>query len=172
VILAFDAMTKRSAIILCLASAITIAVVACIFWPSPTVDQVMKDFYSAEGRAEDMLMDPLILNAELVAPRVIQSIQDKGMDKRRYAIGFLGNERIVGALPVLRRILADGSEEYYFRVDALEAIYQINREEGLSLARDYSERGDLLGRIATGLLSGDHRPLQRTYAEALFGRHG
>lgn len=117
-------------------------------------------------------MDPLILNAELVAPRVIQSIQDKGMDKRRYAIGFLGNERIVGALPVLRRILADGSEEYYFRVDALEAIYQINREEGLSLARDYSERGDLLGRIATGLLSGDHRLLQRTYAEALFGRHG
>lgn len=72
----------------------------------------MKDFHEAIGRAEDMLMDPLILNANLVKDRVIQDIQNPKMDKRRYAIGFLGNERISKSIPVLFQILNNESEKY------------------------------------------------------------
>ena len=74
----------------------------------------MADFHSADGRAEDMLMDPLILHADLVKQRVIQDIGNPKMDKRRYAIAFLGNERIPEAIPALQSILNTGSEKDYF----------------------------------------------------------
>ena len=98
-----------------------VAAVICItmWFPQPTIDSVMKDFHSADGRAEDMLMDPLILNADLAKDRVIQAIKNPKMDKRRYAIGFLGNERIAKAIPVLFQILSDESEKDYFRAIAL-----------------------------------------------------
>ena len=147
------------------------AVMSYRFSGGPTAEQVMADFYAANGRAEDMLMDPLILHADLVAPIVIESIRDKQMDKRRYAIGFLGNEKISSALPVLRTILTDETEEDYFRADALESIYQIERSEWLSLDKLHADRGDYLGRIATGLLSGDTHLFHRTYIEALVGHN-
>ena len=162
-------MTKRRTFLLGTTSVILIIYAAYLAWPTPAADQVMADFYKAEGRAEVMLMDPLILNADLVAPVVIESVKNKGMDKRRYAIGFLGNEGVSEALPVLRAILADKSEAEYFRADSLDAIFLINTEEGLSLAKIHSHRDDFLGHIAKGLLSGDHIPFRRTYAEALFG---
>ena len=131
----------------------------------------MKDFHAAEGRAEDMLMDPLILNADLVKDRVIQDIRNPKMDKRRYAIGFLGNERIAEAIPTLLQILSDESEIDYFRGDALESIFQIDQTRGGQLAVKYSSREDYLGLIAKGLLDGSHKPYERTKADARIGRH-
>ena len=131
----------------------------------------MKDFREAGGRAEDMLMDPLILNADLVKDRVIQDILNPKMDKRRYAIGFLGNERIAKAIPVLFQILSDESEKDYFRGDALESIWQIDQTQGRQLAEEYSSREDYLGMIAKGLLDGSHKPYERTKADARIGRH-
>ena len=162
-------MTKRHYLILGATAALCLTSIAYLLWPSPTADQVMADFYKAEWRAEVMLMDPLILNADIVAPVVIESVKNKKMDKRRYAIGFLGNESIVEALPVLRTILADETEVDHFRADALEAIFQIRQQEGQSLAKIHSHREDFLGHIAKGLLSGAHIPFHRTYAEALVG---
>ena len=162
-------MTKRRLFFFGSASAVFIICVAYLAWPTPTADQVMADFHKAEWRAEAMLMDPLILNSDLVAPVVIENVKNKGMDKRRYAIGFLGNERITDAVPVLRSIWADESEMDHFRADALSAIFQINKQEGLSLAEAHSHEDDFLGHIARGLLSGDHIPFRRTYAEALVG---
>ena len=148
------------------------AVVGVSIWlTQPTVDSVMKDFHAAEGRAEDMLMDPLILNADMVKDRVIQDIKNPEMDKRRYAIGFLGNERIAKAIPVLLQILSGESEKDYFRGDALESIFQIDETQGRQLAEKYSSRADNLGMIAKGLLDGSHRPYERTKADALIGRH-
>jgi hypothetical protein len=148
------------------------AVVGVAIWLShPTVDSVMKDFHSAEDRAEDMLMDPLILNADLVKDRVIQDIKDPKMVKRRYAIGFLGNERIAKAIPALLQILSDESEKDYFRGDSLESIFQIDETQGRQLAEKYSSREDYLGMIAKGLLDGSHRPYERTKADAQIGRH-
>jgi len=132
----------------------------------------MQDFYAAEGRAEDMLMDPLILNADVIAPVVIEQIRNRHMDKRRYAIGFLGNRRIEESLPVLRAILADDTERAFFRADALESIFQIDDREGLDHASQYSGWDDSLGDIAKGLRDGSHRPQQRTYWQALIQHRG
>jgi len=148
------------------------AVVVVAIWPrQPTMDSVMDDFHATEGRAEDMLMDPLILNADLVKDRVIQDIENTEMDKRRYTIGFLGNERISEAIPVLLQVLSDESEKDYFRGDALESIFQIDERQGRQRAGEYSSREDYLGRIAKGLLDGSHKPYVRTKADARIGRH-
>ena len=149
-----------------------VAIVCVAIWPrQATVDNVMDDFHEAEGRAEDMLMDPLILNTDLVKDRVIKDIRNQKMDKRRYAIGFLGNERVVEAIPVLLQILSDESEKDYFRGDALESIFQIDKTQGRQLADEYSTRQDFLGRIAKGLLDGSYKPNVRTKAEARIGHH-
>lgn len=117
-------------------------------------------------------MDPLILNADLVKDRVIKEIKNPTMDKRRYAIGFLGNARVKKALPTLRNILANEQEVTYIRADALESIYQISPDQGRSLAEKYKSRDDFLGKIAGGLLDGSHEPFERTYFQALRGCHG
>jgi hypothetical protein len=134
-------------------------------------DDVMKDFYRAKDRAEDMLMDPLIVNSDIVKHRVIEEIENKQMDKRRYAIGYLGNEKIVEALPILNSILDDESEIDYFRADALESIYLIDKESSLSKAEKYSKREDLLGRRAKSIVEGTYEPFIRSYGDAKRGIH-
>jgi len=137
----------------------------------PSVQEVLADFHAAEGRAEDMLMDPLILNADLVGPAIIEGVKDPDMDKRRYAIGFLGIAGIRDALPVLRTILADATEKSTMRGDALESIYRMEREVGLVLARDYADQDGHLGHVARGLTEGSRRLHTRTYWQALVGHH-
>lgn len=136
-----------------------------------TADEVMEDFYEAKDRAEDMLMDPLIVNSDIVKHRVIEEIKDKNMDKRRYAIGYLGNEKINEALPILVAILEDESELDYFRADALESIFLIDKEFGLSKAKKYRKREDLLGRRAKSIVEKTYRPFVRSYEDAKKGVH-
>jgi len=136
-----------------------------------TEDEVMKDFFEAKDRAEDMLMDPLIVNSDLVKDRVIEEINDKNMDKRRYAIGYLGNEKINEALPALLSILGDVSEIDYFRADALESIYQIKPSTGLTEARKYINRSDYLGERAKSILNGTYKPFIRSLKDARKGIH-
>jgi len=132
----------------------------------------MNDFYQDDtGRAEDMLMDPLILHADLVKDRVIDEVATATMPKRRYAISFLGVARITDALPVLRTILHNEAEQDYYRADALESIFQITREEGLALAHQHRSRADFLGYIAKGLAEGSHTPQERTIDMAAIGHH-
>ncbi len=134
----------------------------------PSAEAVMADFYSSDS-VEEMLMDPLILNADIVAPHVIVEIQNKDMPRRRYAIGFLGNEKVESTLPVLRSILNDSTELDVFRADALESIYQIDHVEGKHQAQNFSARQDHLGYIARGLLDGSHVPFQRSKWQARIG---
>ncbi len=159
----------------CVAGAIVLAAtltgIYLLVWSAPaSAEEVMRDFYGAEGRAEDMLADPIILNADLVAPVVIEAVKDPQMELRRYAIGFLGSARVEASLPVLRHILEDKTEIDYFRSDALESIYLIDRTEGTNLAREHADADDHLGYIAKELLSGT-QPYERTYWQALTGAH-
>lgn len=50
------------------------------------------------------------------------------MERRRYAISFLGDGVYSEALPSLINIFNDNSEKDYFRKDALIAIYKINND--------------------------------------------
>jgi hypothetical protein len=94
------------------------------------------------------------------------------MHRRRYAIGFLGNGHYSEVLPVLEKILSDGSEIFYFRADALEAIYQIAPDRARELAPKYVSGQDLLGRVAQDIAAG-RNPVYftRSYWQALSGRH-
>lgn len=140
-------------------------------WPRPTADEVMADFHAAVGRCEATLQDPLILHAHIVRNRVIEDIKDPAMDKRRYAIGFLGNVGAREALPALRNILEDETEKDYFRADALESIFHIDGGEGQALAPRYSQVDNLLGWVAREILDGGTRFSKRSYIDALLGRH-
>jgi hypothetical protein len=82
--------------------------------PLRNPQEALADFYEARDRAEDQLMDPLILNGRRVVPYITRDIQNKDMKLRRYAIGFLGNGRYSEAVPILEKILSDESEIYYF----------------------------------------------------------
>lgn len=127
---------------------------AAVEGPLRDPEDALRDFYEAQERPEDQLMDHLILNGRRVVPLVISAVPDKDMRLRRYAIGFLGNGRYRSALPALEGILADDSEIRYFRADALLAIYQITPERAQSLAPAYSKGEDLLGQVARKIVAG------------------
>ena len=163
-------MTQRRKTFLVIAALIAPGLIACC-WLYPTPEQVLADFYATEDRAEDMLMDPLILHSRRVAPLVIREIDRPEMPRRRYAISFLGQATVREALPVLRRILEDAHEQDYFRADALGAIHSIDSSEGRRLAADYAATQNLLGKVAGEIVSGTHVPFRRTYWQALAGYH-
>lgn len=135
--------------------------------------EALADFYAGEGRAEDMLMDPLILNGKPVVPLVMEALMNKEMDKRRYAICFLGNGKYEEALPLLERIVEDNSEIYYFRADALEAIATISPVRAKEIAPKHVKGEELLGEVATEIAQGKARGYcERSWWEAFNGYHG
>ena len=140
-------------------------------WLHPTPEDVLADFYASKGRAEDMLMDPLILHADRVAPLVIREVERPEMPLRRYAIGFLGQAGVREALPLLHRILTNSQEQDYFRADALAAVYFIEPSEGRRLASDYTATTNFLGYVAGKIADGSHVSDRRKYWQALTGHH-
>lgn len=154
-----------------------VVVVACLWWayaegPFRDPEEVLRDFYSARNRAEDQLMDPLILKGSGVVPLVLLDVRNKDTKLRRYAIGFLGNGRYRSALPVLESVLADGMELDYFRADAMIAIYQIDPRRAATLAPRYVDRTDQLGDVTRTIQAGGNPVLwRRTWWQALRHAH-
>ncbi len=140
--------------------------------PFRNPNEALKDFYEAKDRAEDQLMDPLILAGNRVVSLVINEIPNREMRLRRYAISFLGNGRYPEALPSLETILRDESEIHYFRADALQAIYQISDARAKELAPLYVNGHQLLGRVAKDIVSGKNPVyFERSYWEAFWHVH-
>jgi hypothetical protein len=140
-------------------------------------EQAIKDFYSS-NRAEDQLMDPLILAGEKVVPLLLIEIERKTQPRRRYAIGALGNIQDNSALPVLERILRDESEEDYFRCDALNSIGMIDFQRGKELAAINEESSvECLSRLSSVILTSskgiwlENNYMLRTKRDAQTGRH-
>ena len=121
--------------------------------PLRNPEEALKDFYEAEDRAEDQLIDPLILAGDRVVPLILKALPNKDMQKRRYAISFLGNAGNFQALPILEKILVDDTEEDYFRSDAFQAIYQISEIRAKELAPLYVSRSGKLGVVAKEILA-------------------
>lgn len=138
----------------------------------PSPEQAFDEFLSSTDRAEDQLMDPLILAGDDVVPLVLQHVKDRGLPRRRYAICFLGNSGKREALPVLESLYADASELDYIRGDALQAIAMIDLEHGKRLAVHPREDDSYVGLIARSIVAEDCERLEkRSYWEALVGRH-
>jgi hypothetical protein len=97
----------------------------------------------------------------------LKELPNKDMRLRRYAIGFLGNGRYSEALPMLEVILKDESEIYYFRTDALEAIFQISQTRAKELAPNFVNGQESLGEVAGVIVSGKNPiSFERSYWDA------
>jgi hypothetical protein len=153
-------------------SAVGLVALLGLWWavaegPLRNPGEALEDFYEAKDRAEDQLMDPLILTGSSVVPLVLKELPNKDMRRRRYAIGFLGNGRYSEALPMLEVILNDESEIYYIRADALEAIFQISQSRAKELAPNFVNGRELLGKVAREIVAGKNRIyFERSYWEA------
>jgi hypothetical protein len=124
---------------------------AAYYGPLRSPEAAFRDFANPEKRPEALLRDPLIRAGPRVLPLVLDAIKDRNFRLRRYAIGHLGCERYAPALPALERIVADPTEQDYFRGDALIAIWQIDRKRGEALVQEYAGAQDYLGSTAREL---------------------
>jgi hypothetical protein len=116
----------------------------------PRFDKVWHAFY-VEGDHEPELDDPLIAAGRPMTLAICEAISHPDMKRRRYAIGALGYIRDKRALPALEKILKDRTEIYYFRGDALHAIYQINKKLGSQYAAQFANEHDYLKRLAVSI---------------------
>ncbi len=142
-----------------------------------SIDEAFSEFYNADV-AEDQLMDPLILAGPKVVPILIEKIKDKDMYRRRYAIGAIGNLGYRSAIPTLKNLLEDPSEEDYYRCDALNLISMIDIVKGRQLAIQYrDEKNNCLASLGVAILSEDSDTwrrsnyMRRSYYQALLGKH-
>ena len=121
--------------------AVTATLIAATFidWfllrsPHATAEAALAAFYAGEPGFECMQAEPLRRDGSKVVPLVIRDLPNKKMQRRRYAILFLGEGRYREALPVLEHILLDTTEIYYFRADALMSIFEIAPTHAQELA--------------------------------------
>jgi hypothetical protein len=105
-------------------------------------DKVWHAFY-VEGDHERELADPLIAAGSAMTMAICEAISHPDMKRRRYAIGALGYLGDKRALPALEKILGSSAEIYYFRGDALQAIYLIDKSLGTRYARQIVNEHDL-----------------------------
>jgi hypothetical protein len=102
-------------------------------------------FYAGDHEPE--LDDPLIEAGKKMTLMICEAIKNKDMKYRRYAIGALGYIGDKRALPTLENILKSKEEIYYFRGDALHAIYQIDKSFGKKYAAEFGGEHEYLKRL-------------------------
>lgn len=117
------------------------------FLVAGTPEAAFHDFQTNEHKESYMVL-PLCIAGEKVVPLVINRIKDKDLNRRRYAIGFLGTSNSREPVPILEEIVRDESELVYFRGDAIESIFVLDEEMGRKLASEYQDRTDFLGAVA------------------------
>lgn len=112
-------------------------------------ESIWDRFYN--GHHEPELDDPLIEAGSEMTLIITEAVTNKDMKVRRYAIGALGFIGDKKALSTLEKILNDKSEIYYFRGDALHAIYQIDRGLGRKYAKIYATEHEYLSDLAKSI---------------------
>jgi len=98
---------------------------------------VWDQFYVGDHEPE--LDDPLIAAGKAMTLTICEAVKNKDMQLRRYAISALGFIGDIRALPTLEHILRSSEEIYYFRGDALHAIYRIDRSLGKKHASEFGK---------------------------------
>jgi len=101
--------------------------------------KVLNDFYTNQA-PEPLLCDPLINAGKAIVPYLVREIENKNMPRRRYAIGALERLGDRRSLPLLVKVLDDESEVFYFRDDAIRAIFHIDQKLAEELMPKYSGR--------------------------------
>ena len=83
---------------------------------------------------------------------ICEAVKHSDMKYRRYAIEALGKRKDKRAIPTLESILKNDKEIDYFRGDALEAIYDIDKKLGERYAKDFGNKNSYLRMISDSIL--------------------
>lgn len=152
------------------AAAVLVLGIACwaYYAAFPSAAHALDVFYAAQV-SEDEQLDALIAARGDVVPIVVAAVQHASMPKRRYAVAFLGNSGRREAVPVLRKIVEDETEEVQIRGDALESLARIDLGSVAALTPQYRGRADYLGSSARAIEKGDLLP-RRERGEAMVAR--
>lgn len=112
-------------------------------------EKTWDKFYAGDHEPE--LSDPLIAVGSKMTTAICEAVLHIDMRLRRYAIGalgFIGDKR---ALPTLEKILKNKKELYYVRGDALNAIYQLDKERGAKFAKQFASEHEYLKMMADAI---------------------
>jgi hypothetical protein len=101
---------------------------------------------------EPEIDDPLIKAGKPMVTQICKAVANKDMKRRRYAISALGYIRDQRAISTLSKILKDSAEIDYFRGDALQAIYQIDKLIGKEYANQFIHSEKYIEMIANAIL--------------------
>ena len=110
-------------------------------------------FYAGDHEPE--LSGPLISAGPKMTKAICEALSHPDMKLRRYALGalgFIGDKR---AIPTLEKILKNNEEIYYFRGDALNAIYQLDKKLGTKYATQFANEHEYLKMIADAIEKGE-----------------
>jgi hypothetical protein len=114
---------------------------------------VWKAFYSAQDEGD--IETPLIKAGSAMVPAICEAIAHVNMDRRRYAIGALGPIGDPQAIPALKTILYESNEMDYFRGDALQALYQLDRPAAEEFAEQNKDATGTLGEYVKAVLKNE-----------------
>jgi len=117
-------------------------------------------FYAGDHEPE--LDDPLIAAGQNMTLPICEAVSNPDIKMRRYAIGALGYIGDPRALPTLEQILLNTEEIYYFRGDAMHAIYQIDNDLGKKYAVNLGHQHEYLTRLSRDIIKDEASLTQPT----------
>jgi len=129
-----------------------------------TVSRVWDAFYT-DAPHEPEIPAPLVAAGSKMTMPICEAVIHKDMMYRRYAIAALGIGRDRRALVTLEKIMNDESEIDYFRGDALQSIFRIDRALGRRYAKQHTNGPDYLKMISAAIERNE------TWLTAPWGRH-
>jgi hypothetical protein len=135
--------------------------------------EALSEFYAQardQETAEDQLICPLILAGKPVCLALMADVTKRNLPLRRYALSAIGSLGCDASVPLLVGIIRDDTEIWYFRSDALDALWLINSELGKKEASHWLTRVDPLADVARRRLSGE-APWRLSYWRAVLCSH-
>jgi hypothetical protein len=130
----------------------------------PQFSRVWHAFYTDEPH-ESELPAPLVAAGPKMTAAICDAVVHKDMMYRRYAIAALGIVHDRRAIPTLETIMRDESELDYFRGDALQSLFRIDRGLGRRHAKQYAGAPDYLQMVARAI------DRNEAWLTAPWGRH-
>jgi hypothetical protein len=117
------------------------ATIIFYFLVGHVIDKKCSFFYYSvfqnQSVTEEYIDRPVLEAGYQIGPILTDSIADKQMKYRRYAIGGLEKIRYKPATPTLKKILLDKSEIVVFRADAFQTLTTFDTDETRKIILDF-----------------------------------
>lgn len=117
-----------------------------------TPEAAFYEFQTTQHK-ESYIVLPLCTAGEMVVPLVTEKVNNKNLDRRGYAIQFLGATNSSLPIDTHERIAKDESDEVYPRGNAVMSLFLLHERRGRAVAEEFSVRTDFLGETARHLIT-------------------